>query len=157
MKLLFLCTHNACRSILAESIARKTGGHLWQTDSAGSHPAGEVNPATLRHLCEKGYPTDNLFSKSWDDLSGDEPDITITVCDRAAGEACPIWLGNSMKSHWGLPDPSGIDDPAQQAVLFNEIISLLEVRLSALARYIQANNNDLSQITPFLDQLAATS
>lgn len=157
MKLLFLCTHNACRSILAESIARKAGGHLWETASAGSHPVGEVHPATLRHLRENGYPTDNLHSKSWDDLSGNKPDITITVCDRAAGETCPIWLGNEIKSHWGLPDPTGIDDPTQQAALFNEIIGLLETRLSALARYIQANNNDISQITPFLNQLAATT
>lgn len=156
LKLLFLCTHNACRSILAESIARKAGGHLWQTTSAGSHPIGTVHPATLRHLREKGYPTDNLFSKSWDDLSGNEPDITITVCDQAAGETCPIWLGNSIKSHWGFPDPTGIDDPGQQSALFNEIIRLLEVRLSELARYVQAHH-DLKGIAPCLKQLEALS
>lgn len=111
LKLLFLCTHNACRSILAESIARSLGEDLWEVASAGSHPAGEVHPATLAALSEHDLPTQALASKSWNDLTDYQPDIVITVCDQAAGESCPIWFGKAVKGHWGLPDPSKEADP----------------------------------------------
>lgn len=133
LKLLFLCTHNACRSILAESIARSLGEGLWEVASAGSHPAGEVHPATLAALGEHHLPTQSLASKSWDDLVDYQPDIVITVCDQAAGESCPIWFGKAVKGHWGLPDPSKETDPGKQQSDFRFVINTLGRRLRALA------------------------
>lgn len=141
MKLLFICTHNACRSILAESIARKMGGNLWQAASAGSHPAGTVHPSTLSALAKDGYSTSDLVSESWDELEHYAPDIVITVCDQAAGEVCPVWFGKALKAHWGLPDPSKIQDPAGQGRMFEEVIKTLENRLTALAESVRINND----------------
>lgn len=136
MKILFLCTHNACRSILAEAIARQLGQGLWQVASAGSHPAGQVHPLTLHHLHEAGYETIGLYSKSWDDLKAYHPDIVITVCDQAAGEVCPVWFGKAIKAHWGLTDPSHAgDDAAAVDAAFRHTIHLLEDRLRALTGF----------------------
>ncbi|MGM0912899.1 MAG: arsenate reductase ArsC [Pseudomonadota bacterium] len=105
MNVLFLCTGNSCRSIYAEALFN----HLTETRhrawSGGSHPAGEVNPLTLIWLEKAGISTRGLTSKSWDDLEV-TPDVVITVCDDAAGEACPLFLGKAVKAHWGVPDPS---------------------------------------------------
>ncbi|MDO6459492.1 arsenate reductase ArsC [Granulosicoccaceae sp. 1_MG-2023] len=136
MNILFLCTHNACRSVLAESIARHTGVGLWQVASAGSHPAGRVHPDTLAALREKGLPTDGLSSQSWDELSDFQPDVVITVCDQAAGETCPVWFGKAVKAHWGLPDPTREDDDSKRRQRFDEVISTLERRLQRLAQFI---------------------
>ncbi len=133
IKILFLCTHNACRSILAEAIAQKLGNNRWQVASAGSHPAGNVHPLTLKYLCEAGYDSDSLYSKSQDELSHFQPDIVITVCDQAAGDICPVWLGSAVKAHWGLTDPSrqqDDDDTIQTA--FHSTMNLLEKRLEKL-------------------------
>lgn len=135
MKVLFLCTHNACRSILAEAIARKIGGARWEVASAGSHPAGRVHPLTLHYLERAGYDTIGLQSKSWDDLQDFQPDIVITVCDQAAGEVCPVWFGKAIKAHWGLSDPSrDTGDPTETEKAFAYTIRLLEGRLSALQK-----------------------
>ena len=109
MKLLFICTHNRCRSILCEAIASQRGAGLLQAASAGSAPVDEVHPMTLRYLEERGYQTVGLRSQSWHDLEGFEPDRVITVCDSAAGETCPLWMGEVEKHHWGLPDPSRVE------------------------------------------------
>ena len=106
MKLLFICTHNRCRSILCEAIVNQLGQGLLQAASAGSAPAAFVHPLTLHYLTERGYETAGLVSQSWNDLADYEPDRVITVCDSAADEACPIWMGTVAKGHWGLPDPS---------------------------------------------------
>lgn len=137
LKLLFLCTHNACRSILAESIARSLGEGLWEVASAGSHPAGEVHPATLAALGEHHLPTQSLASKSWDDLLDYQPDIVITVCDQAAGESCPIWFGKAVKGHWGLPDPSKEADSGTQREQFHFVVNTLKQRLLALAELVR--------------------
>lgn len=132
MKILFLCTHNACRSILAEAVARRLGGERWQVASAGSQPAGRVHPLTLRYLAEAGYEVADLKSKSWDELKGFQPDVFITVCDQAAGESCPIWFGKALKVHWGLVDPSRVSgSEADVALAFSNTIALLERRLSS--------------------------
>ena len=106
---LFLCTGNSARSILAESILRMDGAGRFNAFSAGSRPKGEVHPLAIETLREFGYPTDGLRSKPWDEFAGpDAPvmDFVFTVCDQAAGEACPVWPGQPMTAHWGIEDPS---------------------------------------------------
>ncbi len=111
---MFLCTGNSARSILAESILRKDGEGRFRTFSAGSHPKGEVNPFAIRVLEDHNYPVEGMRSKSWDEFSGpDAPamDFVFTVCDNAAGEVCPIWPRHPMTAHWGIDDPAAVTGP----------------------------------------------
>ena len=112
---LFLCTGNTARSILSESILRKLGAARFQSFSACSHPKGVVNPLALKVLEAHGYPVEGLRSKSWEEFAGaDAPlmDFIITVCDSAAGEACPLWPGQPMTAHWGIEDPAAVEGSA---------------------------------------------
>lgn len=106
MKILYICTHNRCRSILSEAITNHLSKGRLEAFSAGSQPAGQVHPLSLKYLAEKGIAIEGLKSQSWDDFEAGQPDIVITVCDSAAAEACPVWFGDTVKVHWGLPDPS---------------------------------------------------
>ena len=106
MKILYICTHNRCRSILSEAITNQLAGDVIEAKSAGSQPVGEVHPLSLKYLGKAGYSANDLHSQSWDDFENFQPDIVITVCDSAAGEACPVYFGASLKVHWGLKDPS---------------------------------------------------
>ncbi len=109
---LFLCTGNTARSILAEGILRKDGEGRFRAFSAGSQPKGTVNPFALKVLDAYGYPSFGYRSKSWDEYSGpDAPrmDFIFTVCDSAAGEACPIWSGHPTTAHWGIDDPAAVE------------------------------------------------
>ena len=112
MKLLFICTHNRCCSILCEAIATQRGAGSLQAASAGSAPVDAVHPLTLRYLEERGYQTSGLRSQSWEDLAAFNPDRMVTVCDSAAGETCPLWMGEVEKNHRGLPDPSRAEGSA---------------------------------------------
>ncbi len=135
VRLLFICTHNACRSVLAEVILRARAGDYVATASAGSAPAGRIHPLTLEHLARHGYPTAGLTSGGYDDVADFHPDVVITVCDRAAGEACPLWLDSTPKMHWGLPDPSHLEgSEADRTQAFDRVIGTLEARADALGR-----------------------
>jgi len=121
---LFLCTGNSARSIIAEAILNKMGQGRFRAYSAGSHPKQSVNPHTLQLLSELGYDTSQCRSKSWDEFAGSEApqfDFIVTVCDNAAGEACPIWPGHPMTAHWGIADPADAKGtPAEIALAFKE-------------------------------------
>ena len=142
MKILYICTHNRCRSILCEAITNASNSDALQARSAGSQPVGEVHPLSLKYLKERGYSTDGLKSQSWDDFEDYQPDIVITVCDSAAGEACPVYFGKSLKLHWGLEDPSkveGSDDA--KAMAFNNTIDIIEKRVAILADLANKNSS----------------
>ena len=124
---LFLCTGNSARSILAEAILNKDGAGRFKAYSAGSFPKGEVHPAALNLLRELGYPTEGYRSKSWDEFAaeGAPPlDFVFTVCDNAAGEVCPIWPGQPMAAHWGIEDPAAIEGHKQAQAFRNAYYSL---------------------------------
>jgi len=113
---LFLCTGNSARSILAEAILNRDGKDQFRAFSAGSFPKGQVHPVTLKLLKDLGYSTAGLRSKSWDEFAaeGAPPlDFIFTVCDDAAGEACPIWPGHPITAHWGIEDPAAVGDERQ--------------------------------------------
>ena len=133
MKLLFICTHNRCRRINAEAVTRQLGGDRLAARSAGSQPAGEVHPLSLKYLEEAGIDTDGLCSQSWDVHESWQPDVVITVCDQAAGEQCPVWFGASLKVHWGLADPSRLDGSEELvAGAFRSTIATLRGRIEQL-------------------------
>ena len=130
MKLLFICTHNRCRSILSEAITNQRARGILTAASAGSAPVDAVHPLTLRFLQERGYDTAGLASQSWADLEAFEPDRVITVCDTAAGEACPLWMSDVEKMHWGLPDPSRVDgDDETVRAAFMAVIDRIELKV----------------------------
>jgi arsenate reductase (thioredoxin) len=134
---LFLCTGNSARSILAEAIINRWGQGKFKGFSAGSHPKGEVNPLALELLQSRGMPTLGLRSKSWDEFSQSGApalDFVFTVCDNAAGEACPYWPGQPMTAHWGMEDPAAVEGTdAQRRRAFLLAYSALESRIKIFA------------------------
>ena len=131
---LFLCTGNSARSILAESILRKDGRRHFRAFSAGSQPKGKVNPFAIKVLKSLDYPTDDLRSKRWEEFAApDAPvmDFVFTVCDSAAGESCPVWPGQPMTAHWGIEDPATVQGTdVQKEVAFDLAFYYLERRIS---------------------------
>lgn len=133
MKFLFLCTGNSCRSILSEVLFNSRAPKSWKAYSAGSQPSGQVHPLTIKTLQNLGLSTDGLSSKSIDECEQYQPDVVITVCDSAAQEACPLYLGGAIKAHWGLSDPSHLDLPEEEKLnAFLLTVDHINQRLDAL-------------------------
>ena len=130
---LFLCTGNSARSIIAEAILNKLGAGRFHAYSAGSQPRGQVNPHTIQLLQSLDYDTSGFRSKSWSEFAkpGAQPlDFVFTVCDNAAGEACPVWPGQPMTAHWGIPDPAEAKgSPAEIALAFKDAYRMLNQRI----------------------------
>jgi protein-tyrosine-phosphatase len=130
---LFLCTGNSARSIIAECVLNRLGRGRFRAYSAGSFPKGEVHPYALDLLERQGYPTRHLRSKSWNEFAGPGAsplDFVFTVCDSAAGEVCPIWPGQPLTAHWGLPDPAAVEgNEAQRRLAFADTLRMLNNRI----------------------------
>ncbi len=133
---LFLCTGNSARSIMAESILRKLGAGRFNAYSAGSRPNGHINPLAIKTLESYDFPADGLRSKSWAEFAAQQSpkmDFVFTVCDNAAGEACPIWPGQPMTAHWGVEDPAAVDGAdIEKQRAFNLAFRYLKNRISLL-------------------------
>ncbi|CAM5375769.1 Arsenate reductase OS=Eoetvoesiella caeni OX=645616 GN=DFR37_1016 PE=4 SV=1 [Eoetvoesiella caeni] len=131
MNVLFLCTGNSCRSILAEATFNHLAPAGWHAMSAGSHPTGHVHPRSLTLLAREGIATHGYFSKSWDNLPHN-PDLVVTVCASAAGETCPAYLGRVIRTHWGVEDPArAIGTGEQIDAAFNTAYRILRTRIEA--------------------------
>ncbi|HEX4197399.1 MAG TPA: arsenate reductase ArsC [Caulobacteraceae bacterium] len=134
---LFLCTGNSARSIIGEAILNRIAPGKFRAYSAGSHPKGAVHPEAIRLLDRLGYPTAGLRSKSWDEFAkpgAPKLDFVFTVCDNAAAEVCPIWPGQPMTAHWGIPDPAAVEgSQAEIALAFAEAYRVLNNRITLFA------------------------
>ncbi|MCE2722365.1 MAG: arsenate reductase ArsC [Burkholderiales bacterium] len=133
---LFLCTHNSARSVMAEAILNKMGAGRFRAFSAGSHPKSSPNPFALEQVEKLGFDRSQFKSKSWEDFAvvgGPEMDIIITVCDNAAGEVCPVWIGHPATAHWGFPDPSDTEgDDQAKRVAFERVFQSIKHRIQFL-------------------------
>ncbi|RZI42540.1 arsenate reductase ArsC [Herbaspirillum sp. HC18] len=144
---LFLCTGNSARSIMAEALVTTMGKGRFRGFSAGSHPGGKVNPFAIEQVKATGYSVDNLRSKSWDEFAGmDAPqmDFIITVCDNAAGEVCPVWPGHPVSAHWGFEDPAAAEgtDEEKRAVfskVFKQIMSRMNTFVNLPVNMLDKN------------------
>jgi arsenate reductase len=146
LNVLFLCTHNSSRSIMAECVISRLGQGRFRGFSAGSQPSGRVHPYALELMRKLNYDTSNLRSKSWEEFSrpgAPELDFVLTVCDDAANEVCPVWPGQPMSAHWGLPDPSRVEGPDSERrfafadthrMLFQRIGIFTNLNLTSLSR-----------------------
>jgi arsenate reductase (thioredoxin) len=150
LNVLFLCTANSARSIMAEALLNHLGGERFSAHSAGSHPGGTVNPLALETLKESGLPTDGLRSKGWDEFAVPEAvpmDFILTVCDNAAGEACPIWPGKPVTAHWGVPDPAAVaGSDEQKRAAFRQAALILRRRIELLVS-LPAERLDKARLT----------
>ena len=164
---LFLCTGNSARSILAEAILGHLGVRRFHAHSAGSHPKGQVHPMALEILRERGHPTSGLRSKGWDEFAkpgAPALDFVFTVCDQAAGEACPVWPGQPITAHWGVEDPAafeGSEDSKRQ--IFGRAYVELERRIELFANLpiasldrlsLQARLNEIGKAAPPAEERA---
>jgi len=152
---LFLCTGNSARSILGEALLNARGAPAFHGLSAGSRPAGRVNPHALRELESAGVATEGLASKSWDSFEdGVAIDLVITVCDSAAGESCPVFPGRAVRTHWGIPDPAGAaDEPrafaAARDVMERRIARLVELPVSEMSEDLRQALSRIADAEPW--------
>ena len=148
INVLFLCTGNSARSVMAEAILNFSGGGRFRAYSAGSHPSGKVNPFALAQIAKAGLPTESYRSKSWDEFA--EPgapkmDFVFTVCSDAAGEVCPIWPGGPLKAHWGVEDPArfeGTDEEKDRffARIYAQLASRIRILTSLPIEKLEGTN-----------------
>ncbi len=160
LNVLFLCTGNSARSIMAEAILNRIGGGRFKAWSAGSMPTGVVNPYAVALLKRQNYPTDTFRSKSWEEFTGLEApklDFVFTVCDNAANEVCPIWPGQPMTAHWGLPDPAAFEgSPAEIGMAFADAFRMLSNRIGLMVSLPMKSLDRLS-LQRRLDAIGATT
>lgn len=156
-RVLFLCTGNSARSVLAEATLRAWAGARFEVFSAGSRPAGQIHPLAIETLEADGIATDGLRSKSWDEFAtggGIPIDVVVTVCDSAAAEPCPVFFGDFIRTHWGLPDPAaatGTDDERRTA--FQEAHAVIKARLKAFMTLPPAIWSDRAELKAALDRI----
>jgi arsenate reductase (thioredoxin) len=160
LNVLFLCTHNSARSVIAEAVLNTLGAGRFKAYSAGSQPSGQVHPYA-RNLLEKlNYDTSSLRSKSWEEFTGpDAPDLdfVITVCDNAANEVCPVWPGQPISAHWGLPDPSAADgNDSERHFAFADTHRMLYQRISIFTNLPLASLERMS-LQKRLDDIGRTT
>jgi arsenate reductase len=128
-----ICTGNSCRSVMGEALFNHFGQDRIKAFSAGSHPLGKINQDTLATLARHGLPTEGYTSQSWDDFADQPMDIVITVCDGAAGEACPLYLTKAVRAHWGVPDPSHVNGTDTEKLdAFEQTFATLELRIKKM-------------------------
>jgi protein-tyrosine-phosphatase len=158
-RVLFLCTGNSARSIMAECALNRWGRPRFEAFSAGSHPKGEMHPMTLELLRQFNYVTAGLRSKSWDEFAGvgaSPLQFVFTVCDKAAGEVCPIWPGQPMTAHWGVEDPAAFVGPIEKQMrLFRDVYFQLERRIQIFTNLPIASLDRLS-LQRHLDDIGQT-
>jgi arsenate reductase len=154
MNILFLCTGNSCRSILAEATFNHLAPPGWRAMSAGSQPTGQVHPRSLALLAREGIPTTGYHSKSWDTLPI-TPDVVISVCANAAGETCPVYLGHAVRSHWGVEDPAHVTGTdAEIDAAFVLAYRILRRRIEALlALPLEELDSDPARLKGELDRI----
>jgi arsenate reductase len=157
---LFLCTGNSARSILAEAFLNQEGKGRFRAFSAGSFPKGAVNPVALALLGQLGYPTDGLRSKSWDEFAlpgAPQMDFVFTVCDQAAGEVCPVWPGQPVSAHWGIPDPAAVEGTdAEKMQAFREALRMLSNRIGVFIE-LPFDKLDRIKLKTRLDDIGRTA
>lgn len=155
MNILFLCTGNSCRSVLAEATFNALAGHDWRAMSAGSQPTGRVHPRSLALLQREGISTEGLHSKSWVGLPT-IPDIVITVCGNAAGETCPAYLGPALRAHWGVEDPAKATGTKTEIdARFEQAYRTLRTRIEAfLTLPLDQLGHDCEQLKVELDRIS---
>lgn len=148
LNVLFLCTHNSARSIIAEAILNRIGAGKFRGFSAGSQPSGKVHPYALDLLRRLNYDTSSLRSKSWEEFAAPgapELDFVFTVCDNAANEVCPVWPGQPISAHWGVPDPSAAEgNDSERRLAFAETHRMLHQRISIFTNLPLASLDKLS-------------
>jgi len=153
---LFLCTGNSARSVLAEAVLNADGKGRFHAYSAGSFPKGAVNPFALALLEQIGLPTQGLRSKSWDEFAAPgapKMDFVFTVCDQAAGEVCPVWPGQPVTAHWGMPDPAAAEGSgAEKMQAFREALRMLSNRIGIFAQ-LPFDKLDLLKLKARLDDI----
>ncbi|MFN3792240.1 arsenate reductase ArsC [Massilia sp.] len=156
MNVLFLCTGNSCRSLIAEAVFNHLAPPGWQALSAGSQPTGRLNARALQLLADKGIPTEGYYSKSWEALPL-TPDIVVTVCASAAGETCPAYLGQVTRTHWGVEDPSHVEGTLEEiGAAFERAYAILRARIEAfLALPLDMLAQDRARLKAELDRIGA--
>jgi len=156
---LFLCTGNSARSIMAEAILNRDGKDRFRAYSAGSQPAGRVRPEALDLLKKLNFKTDDFRSKDWSEFAGPgapEMDFVFTVCDNAAKETCPVWPGQPMSAHWGLPDPAAVEgNETERRLAFSDAFRMLNNRISIFMNLPMASLDKLS-LQKKLDEIGRT-